>query len=52
MRTIAQKYIEEVEAKGEAKLLKMMLINGNFVEEIARITKLPVSSILELLKVG
>ncbi|MBX9889972.1 MAG: Rpn family recombination-promoting nuclease/putative transposase [Amoebophilaceae bacterium] len=63
MRTVARKYIEEGEAKGkfegikigevkgEAKLLKMMLVNGNSIEEIARITKLPVSRIFELLKV-
>ncbi|MCC8483971.1 MAG: Rpn family recombination-promoting nuclease/putative transposase [Rickettsia endosymbiont of Labidopullus appendiculatus] len=38
------------EARGEAKLIKMMIENGNSIEEIAKITKLSVAKITELLK--
>ncbi|MBX9890090.1 MAG: hypothetical protein K2X94_02385 [Amoebophilaceae bacterium] len=61
MRTVAYKYIEEGrirgkaegiqigEAKGEAKLLKMMLKNGHSIAAIASITKLSVARIKQLL---
>ncbi|MCC8371828.1 MAG: hypothetical protein LN568_03660 [Rickettsia endosymbiont of Pseudomimeciton antennatum] len=39
------------EARGEGKLIKMMIKNGNSIEEIARITRLPITKINELLKV-
>jgi predicted transposase/invertase (TIGR01784 family) len=36
---------------GEARLLKMMLTNGNSIKEIAKITNLSVTRIQELLEV-
>ncbi|MCC8371902.1 MAG: Rpn family recombination-promoting nuclease/putative transposase [Rickettsia endosymbiont of Pseudomimeciton antennatum] len=39
------------EARGEAKLIKMMIKNGNSIEEIARMTRLSITKINELLKV-
>jgi predicted transposase/invertase (TIGR01784 family) len=59
MRTVAQKYIAEGknkgiqigETRGEARLLKMMLTNGNSIEEIAKITNLSVTRIQALLEV-
>ncbi len=38
------------EARGEAKLIKMMIENGSSIEEVAKITKLSVAKITELLK--
>jgi predicted transposase YdaD len=35
---------------GEAKLIKMMIENGSSIEEIARMTKLSIAKINELLK--
>ncbi|UCM85884.1 MAG: hypothetical protein LF885_01040 [Rickettsia endosymbiont of Culicoides impunctatus] len=37
------------EARGEAKLIKMMIKNGTSIEEIARITRLSITKINELL---
>ena len=59
MRTVAHKYIEEGRIKGKAEgksegkaeLLKTMITNGNSIEEVARITKLSVASIQQLLKI-
>jgi uncharacterized protein YqeY len=51
MKTIAQKYIEEGEARGEAKLIQIMIKNGSSVEEIARMTRLSITKINELLKI-
>ncbi|WP_341748625.1 Rpn family recombination-promoting nuclease/putative transposase [Candidatus Tisiphia endosymbiont of Sialis lutaria] len=39
------------EARGEAKLIKMMINNGNSIEEVARMTRLSITRINELLKV-
>ncbi|WP_341748844.1 Rpn family recombination-promoting nuclease/putative transposase [Candidatus Tisiphia endosymbiont of Sialis lutaria] len=39
------------EARGEAKLIKMMINNGSSIEEVARMTRLSVTRINELLKV-
>ncbi|KAJ6625043.1 Recombination-promoting nuclease pSLT051 [Pseudolycoriella hygida] len=39
------------EAIGEAKLIKMMIKNGNSIEEVARMTRLSITRINELLKV-
>ncbi|WP_341759003.1 hypothetical protein [Candidatus Tisiphia endosymbiont of Ptychoptera albimana] len=39
------------EARGEAKLIKMMINNGSSIEEVARITGLSITKINELLKV-
>ncbi|MCC8398390.1 MAG: hypothetical protein LN569_03735 [Rickettsia endosymbiont of Labidopullus appendiculatus] len=36
---------------GEAKLIKMMIKNGNSIEEVARMTRLSITRINELLKV-
>lgn len=56
MRTIAQKYIEEGEVRGiqigEARLVKTMRDNGSSIEEIARMTRLSVAKIRELLKMS
>ena len=41
----------EGRAEGEAKLIKMMINNGNSIEEVARITGLSITKINELLKV-
>ncbi len=38
-------------AEGEAKLIKMMINNGNSIEEVARMTRLSITRINELLKV-
>ncbi|WP_425361464.1 Rpn family recombination-promoting nuclease/putative transposase [Candidatus Tisiphia endosymbiont of Ceraclea dissimilis] len=38
-------------AEGEAKLIKMMIKNGNSIEEVARMTRLSIARINELLKV-
>ncbi len=63
MRTIAQKYIEEGEARGEARciyigkvegkaeLVKLLLKNGNSVGSIAKMTGMSISKINELLKI-
>ncbi|MCC8483070.1 MAG: transposase [Rickettsia endosymbiont of Labidopullus appendiculatus] len=37
-------------AEGEAKLIKMMINNGNSIEEVARMTRLSITKINELLK--
>ncbi|MDN3030275.1 MAG: Rpn family recombination-promoting nuclease/putative transposase [Candidatus Tisiphia sp.] len=37
--------------EGEAKLIKMMINNGNSIEEVARMTRLSITRINELLKV-
>ncbi|MDN3030967.1 MAG: Rpn family recombination-promoting nuclease/putative transposase [Candidatus Tisiphia sp.] len=39
------------EARGEANLIKMMINNGSSIEEVARMTRLSVTRINELLKV-
>ncbi|UCM85393.1 MAG: Rpn family recombination-promoting nuclease/putative transposase [Rickettsia endosymbiont of Culicoides impunctatus] len=39
------------ETRGEAKLIKMMIKSGNSIEEVARMTRLSVTRINELLKV-
>jgi predicted transposase/invertase (TIGR01784 family) len=39
------------EARGEAKLIKMMIKNGNSIDEVARMTRLSIARINELLKV-
>ncbi|UCM86255.1 MAG: hypothetical protein LF885_03330 [Rickettsia endosymbiont of Culicoides impunctatus] len=39
------------EARGEAKLIKMMINNGSSIEEVVRITGLSITKINELLKV-
>ncbi len=41
----------EGRAEGEAKLIKMMINNGNSIEEVARMTRLSITRINELLKV-
>ncbi len=41
----------EGRAEGEAKLIKMMINNGSSIEEVARMTRLSVTRINELLKV-
>ncbi|WP_375334028.1 Rpn family recombination-promoting nuclease/putative transposase [Candidatus Tisiphia endosymbiont of Xenochironomus xenolabis] len=41
----------EGRAEGEAKLIKMMIKNGNSIEEVARMTRLSIARINELLKV-
>jgi predicted transposase/invertase (TIGR01784 family) len=59
MKTIAQKYIEEGEARGEARgktegqaeLVRIMIKNGSSIEEIARMTRLSITKINELLKI-
>ncbi|WP_341758997.1 Rpn family recombination-promoting nuclease/putative transposase [Candidatus Tisiphia endosymbiont of Ptychoptera albimana] len=55
MPSIAQVWKEEGiqigEARGEAKLIKMMIKNGNSIEEVARMTRLSIARINELLKV-
>ena len=55
MPSIAQVWKEEGiqigEARGEAKLIKMMINNGSSIEEVARMTRLSVTRINELLKV-
>jgi predicted transposase/invertase (TIGR01784 family) len=59
MPSIAQVWKEEGiqigeargKARGEAKLIKMMIKNGNSIEEVARMTRLSVTRINELLKV-
>ncbi|WP_250311909.1 RpnC/YadD family protein [Rickettsia endosymbiont of Oedothorax gibbosus] len=55
MPSIAQVWKEEGiqigEARGEAKLIKMMIKNGNSIEEVARMTRLSITRINELLKV-
>ncbi|OZG31451.1 transposase [Rickettsia endosymbiont of Culicoides newsteadi] len=38
-------------AEGETKLIKMMINNGNSIEEVARMTRLSITRINELLKV-
>ncbi len=56
MRTVAQKYIDEGEAKGiqigEVKLIKMLMSKGISVNEIAKMTGLSISKINELLKMN
>jgi predicted transposase/invertase (TIGR01784 family) len=39
------------EARGEAKLIQMMIKNGSSIEEIARMTRLSITKINELLKI-
>lgn len=51
MRTIAQKYIEEGEARGKAELVHMMIANGVSIENISKMTKLSIVKINELLKI-
>ncbi len=46
MRTIAEKYLDE----GKDEMIKMMIKNGSAIEEIARMTRLAVTRINELLK--
>ncbi|MDN3030157.1 MAG: Rpn family recombination-promoting nuclease/putative transposase [Candidatus Tisiphia sp.] len=41
----------EGRAEGEAKLIKMMINNGNSIDEVARMTRLSITRINELLKV-
>ncbi|HJD57293.1 MAG TPA: transposase, partial [Rickettsia endosymbiont of Sericostoma sp. HW-2014] len=41
----------EGRVEGEAKLIKMMINNGSSIEEIARMTRLSITRINELLKV-
>ncbi|WPY01914.1 PD-(D/E)XK nuclease family transposase domain protein (plasmid) [Candidatus Trichorickettsia mobilis] len=48
MRSIAQKYIEEGEARGKAELIKLMFIKGKTVEEIMEFTGLPITEIDKL----
>ncbi|MCC8398113.1 MAG: hypothetical protein LN569_02230 [Rickettsia endosymbiont of Labidopullus appendiculatus] len=36
---------------GEAKLIKMMINNGSSIEEVARMTRLSITRINELLKI-
>jgi predicted transposase/invertase (TIGR01784 family) len=58
MRTVAQKYIEEGEARGihigkvegKAELVKLLLKNGNSVGSIAKMTGMSINKINELLK--
>ncbi|WP_250312041.1 RpnC/YadD family protein [Rickettsia endosymbiont of Oedothorax gibbosus] len=54
MRTIAQKYIEEGEARGihigKAELVKLLLKNGNSVGSIAKMSGMSINKINELLK--
>ncbi|MCC8398190.1 MAG: Rpn family recombination-promoting nuclease/putative transposase [Rickettsia endosymbiont of Labidopullus appendiculatus] len=55
MPSIAQVWKEEGiqigKARGEAELIKMMIKNGNSIEEVARMTRLSITRINELLKV-
>ncbi|XVN43537.1 MAG: hypothetical protein RCG15_04600 [Candidatus Rickettsia vulgarisii] len=48
MRTIAQKYIDE----GETKLVKTMIANGVSIEQIAKMTKMSIARINEVLKIS
>ncbi|MCC8398249.1 MAG: Rpn family recombination-promoting nuclease/putative transposase [Rickettsia endosymbiont of Labidopullus appendiculatus] len=51
MPSIAQVWKEEGIQIGKAELIKMMIKNGNSIEEVARMTRLSITRINELLKV-
>ena len=42
MRTIAEKYIDQGIEIGEARIIRMMLKTGSFIEVISKMTGLPV----------
>jgi len=48
---VEQQKIEDAEARGEAKLIKMLISKGNSIEAISKMTGLSIAKINELLKV-
>ncbi|MFP3018479.1 MAG: hypothetical protein ACEY3E_06340 [Candidatus Tisiphia sp.] len=51
MGSLAQHWEQIGEARGEAKLIRMLMRKGRTVKEIATMTGLPISKINELLKI-